>query len=91
MKPRTFSTSLIFKEFNVLTVRQLYLKCVIKYVNRYRVNFEISDVSLGYYSLRPNIANYFKIYRTNLTSLRRQLLYISSKLANKIPIFSGKF
>lgn len=84
-KPRLYPTSLIFNEFNVLTVRQLYIKSVIKYINKYRGNFRYSSNALAnYYSLRPT-ANKFQIYPSNCESLRKQLIYISTKIINEMP------
>jgi hypothetical protein len=82
-KPRLYSSEQLFNDFQVLTVRQLYIKCLFKFIYKYKTTFNIrSDIIYG---LRPESCNKYQIRNSKFTILRRQLKYISSKLINVIP------
>jgi hypothetical protein len=79
-KSRMYDSRSLFNDFDVLTVRQLYLSCIAGYSLKCENNFPLSD-DINY-NLRPNTLRKYQIYATNSTLLRRQLLYISSKFIN---------
>jgi hypothetical protein len=84
-KPRLYSTNLIFENLKVMTVRQLYIKNVISFIVKYKSQFPITLNSLvNNYSLRTT-ANKYVTYYTNIECIRRQLIYISTKIINLIP------
>lgn len=85
-RPKIYPTDLIFKEFNVMTIRQLYIKSVISYINKYKTNFSYTNNTVtGSYLLRPESTCRYKTYHTNITAIRKQIKYTSTKLINIIP------
>jgi hypothetical protein len=79
-RPRRYPSHLLFIEFPVLTVRQLYVKNIILYISKNRNIFTPQERT---YNFREQSS--FQINRTDLTVCRRQFQYISNRLINLIP------
>lgn len=82
-RSRLYPTNLIFQDFNVFTVRQLYIGVLLKYIVKNKSKFP--KLNKNIYNFRPNVTEQFQIYITRLSLIRRQLIYTSSKLINTIP------
>lgn len=82
-RPRLYSSREIFIELNVPTLRQTYIKRVIRYINKHRNQFKIHTTP---YNIRANSTNTFNIHLIKLTICRHQLQYYCNYLINKIPL-----
>ncbi|RZF43244.1 hypothetical protein LSTR_LSTR016024, partial [Laodelphax striatellus] len=71
----------LFSEFDVLKIKQLYLKNVILYINKNKDKFQQRQTP---YNLRESSITFTTI-RSRLTVCNRQLNFMSNKLANIIP------
>ena len=81
-RPRLYPSKMLFIELNVLTLRQIYLLKIIKYINKNRYLFFLRNIN---YSTRPAFTNVYISDLTRLSTARRQFRYYSNILINKIP------
>jgi hypothetical protein len=83
-KPRLYPTRDLFNEFQVLTVRQLYIKNLINYITKNKNKFLLRETSSNL-NLRPSRVTFHQV-RIDLNVCRRQFTYTSQRLINFIPI-----
>jgi hypothetical protein len=81
-KPRRYHSRLLFEEFGVLTLRQIYIKNLIVYINKNRNLFIPRQAT---YQLRASSTSSYEINITPLTVCRRQFIYMGSRIINIIP------
>ena len=81
-RPRLYPSKLIFDELRALTIRQLYIRNLIIYLNHNKKLFITRNLS---YRIRP-LGNSICIPAFNKRICRHQTYYICCKLLNIIPI-----
>lgn len=81
-KPYRFSSEELYKQFNVLDVRQTYIKRVIIHVKK---NLEHLDKIHHNYTTRSHTRNDLMIPKCNTALFQKTFTYLGPKLYNKIP------
>lgn len=81
-KPRLYPSEDLFDDFNVLTIRQLYIKNLVIYINKNMGKFLTSHYN---HNLRPSSKTKYIIPKTKSSAINHQLFYTSSKLINIVP------
>lgn len=79
-RPRRYPSHLLYEEFPVLTVRQLYIKNLILYINRSKNTFTPYFPAYNFRS-----PSNYRVSRTDLIVCRRQFPYVVNKLINLLP------
>jgi hypothetical protein len=81
-RPRLYPSRLIFEEIKLPTLRQTYVTNLILFINKNRHLFTARTIP---YNIRPTTLNPFNTQFTSLTSCKRQYMYQSNRLINKVP------
>lgn len=82
MKSKFFQSEQLFRETELMTIRNLYYFEILTFVHRHNSRFETITPS---YNTRVHINKQYKLPKPNKSHYRRTVFYLGLKLYNKLP------